>query len=232
MQHNNKKSKGFRSFVKEKGYYIVLLLCAVAVGTSAYFLLTRTRSVPQKTVAPVIATEPAVSEASVSESAQVRQETQQNTPAASKPAPATEPTSEKRLSVGRPLEGETVTAFAADHLAFNETTRDWRTHEGMDFRADDGQEVCAAADGTVYAIYEDESLGMTVVLQHADGYTTHYSNLNEDVPVSVGQSVKQGDVLGSVGATACVETALQPHLHFAVYQNNAPVDPEEFFDLA
>ena len=37
MQNN--KSKGFRSFLKEKGYYIVLLLCAVAVGTSGYFLL-------------------------------------------------------------------------------------------------------------------------------------------------------------------------------------------------
>lgn len=236
MQHNNSKSKGFRSFVKEKGYYIVLLLCAVAVGTSAYFLLTRKSPVSQKTVAPVIATEPAVSEASVdgdsvSESVQGQQDVQQNNPAAAKPETVTEPTSPKRLETARPIGGETVMAFAADHLAYNETTRDWRTHEGVDFRAEEGQDVCAAADGTVYAIYEDESLGMTVVLQHADGYTTHYSNLSEEVSVSVGQSVKQGDVLGSVGTTACVETAAQPHLHFAVYQNNAPVDPEEFFDL-
>ena len=228
MQHNN-KSKGFRSFVKEKGYYIVLLLCAVAVGTSAYFLLTRERPAEQTTVAPVIATEAAASEETVSESAQVKETAQQNTPAAQKPETATEPTSPKRLETARPLDGESVTAFSVDHLAYNETTRDWRTHEGVDYRAEEGQEVCAAADGTVYAIYEDESLGMTVVLQHADGYTTHYSNLNEEVSVSVGQSVARGDVLGVVGTTACVETATMPHLHFAVYQNNSPVDPEEFF---
>lgn len=230
MQQNNKPSKGFRSFVKEKGYYIVLLLCAVAVGTSAYFLLTRDRTVEPKTVAPVIATEPAVSEQTPNESDERLGDAQQNTPAVQKPEAATEPTSPKRLETARPLEGETVMAFAADHLAYNETTRDWRTHEGVDFRAEEGQAVCAAADGTVYAIYEDESLGMTVVLQHADGYTTHYSNLSEEVSVSVGQSVAQGDVLGTVGTTACVETATQPHLHFAVYQNNAPVDPEEFFE--
>lgn len=228
MQHNN-KSKGFRSFVKEKGYYIVLLLCAVAVGTSAYFLLTRDRSAEQATVAPVIATESTANEETVSESAAVRDNAQETASAAQKPEAVTEPTSPKRLETARPLEGEAVMAFAVDHLAYNETTRDWRTHEGVDYRAEEGQEVCAAADGTVYAIYEDESLGMTVVLQHADGYTTHYSNLNGEVSVSVGQSVSQGDVLGVVGTTACVETATVPHLHFAVYQNNSPVDPEEFF---
>ena len=228
MQHNN-KSKGFRSFVKEKGYYIVLLLCAVAVGTSAYFLLTRERPAEQTTVAPVIATEPTENGETVSESAAVRENAQENTSAARKPEAVTEPTAPKRLETARPLEGEAVMAFAVDHLAYNETTRDWRTHEGVDYRAEEGQEVCAAADGTVYAIYEDEGLGMTVVLQHADGYTTHYSNLNGEVSVSVGQSISRGDVLGLVGTTACVETAAVPHLHFAVYQNNSPVDPEEFF---
>lgn len=229
MQHNQ-KSKGFRSFVKEKGYYIVLLLCAVAVGTSAYFLLTRNKSAQPRTAAPVIATEAALSEETPGETKTVQQETVRSTEPVQKPQTATEPTSPTRLSTARPLDGETVMAFAADHLAYNETTRDWRTHEGVDFRAEQGQQVCAAAAGTVYAIYEDESFGMTVVLQHADGYTTHYSNLSEDVPVSVGDKLAQGDVVGTVGATACVETAAQPHLHFAVYQNNRPVDPEEFFE--
>lgn len=225
MQNN--KSKGFRSFVREKGYYIVLLLCAAAVGTSAYFLLTRNRSAGDKIVAAVIATEPTqnqkppVTEPTGKASGQEASVT--------KPAETEEPDSApEKLTVMRPLDGETVSAFAADHLAYNETTRDWRTHEGVDLRAEEGQEVFAVADGTVYAIYEDESYGMTVVLQHADGYTTQYSNLNEEIPVSVGQKISQGDVLGNVGATACVETASEPHLHFAVYRNHAPVDPEEF----
>lgn len=218
MQNN--KSKGFRSFVKEKGYYIVLLLCAAAVGTSGYFLLTRDKT----PAAPVAAVQ--TEEATTRANAPVKPAA--NAVATQGAAP-TEPTAPKRLATVLPAGGETVNAFAADHLAYNETTRDWRTHEGVDYRCEAGQSVTAAADGTVYAIYEDESYGMTVVLQHADGYTTHYGNLSEDVPVSVGDRVRAGQTIGAVGDTACVETALAPHLHFAVYKNNSPVDPADFF---
>ena len=55
MQNNN-KSKGFRSFVKEKGYYIVLLLCAAAVGVSGYFLLSNRNNAASPEETPVIAT--------------------------------------------------------------------------------------------------------------------------------------------------------------------------------
>ena len=225
MQNN--KSKGFRSFLKEKGYYIVLLLCAVAVGTSGYFLLR-----PSKT--------PTAEESSASVSQ--NEASAATTPSqkaadviATDPSEETEPsapTSPKRLTTVRPVDGDTLYAFAADHLAYNETTRDWRTHEGVDLSAPLGQEVVASADGSVYTIYEDESLGMTVVLRHTDGYTTHYSTLAEEISVKVGDTVSAGTVLGTVGQTACIETAAQPHLHFAVYQNNTPVDPEDFFNLS
>ncbi len=218
MQNN--KSKGFRSFVKEKGYYIVLLLCAVAVGTSGYFLLTADKTPAE----PAAATQ--------TEATTVRRDAPTRPAAnavATQGVEPTEPTSPKRLVTVRPIGGESVNSFAADHLAYNVTTRDWRTHEGVDYRCEAGQSVTAAADGTVYSVYEDQSYGMTVVLQHADGYTTHYANLSKDVSVSVGDSVKAGQVIGTVGDTACVETALEPHLHFAVYKNSVPVDPEEFF---
>lgn len=221
MQNEN-KSKGFRAFVKEKGYYIVLLLCAVAVGTSGYFLLTKDRTaVPETPTESVTASDAAADvQTAPSQKAADVVATQGDEP--------TEPTTATRLTVRRPVSGGTVTGFAADHLAYNTTTRDWRTHEGIDLQAEAGQNVTAAADGTVYTVYEDESLGMTVVLRHADGYTTHYSNLAEEVAVTAGQTVAAGDVLGTVGSTACVETALEPHLHFAVYQNNVPIDPESF----
>ena len=215
MQNNN--SKGFRSFVKEKGYYIVLLLCAVTVGVSGYLLLTG-RQAAEPVETPVNATLPS----SVTQpSGAVRQ---------TEPTELTQPTDETKqtMQVVAPVEGELLTAFAADHLAYNLTTRDWRTHEGADYAAALGQEVAAAAAGTVYTIYEDESLGMTVVLRHADGYTTHYSNLAKEVSVRVGDVLAAGETLGEVGQTACVETACEPHLHFSVYRNNVPVDPAEF----
>ena len=214
MQNNN-KSKGFRSFVKEKGYYIVLLLCAAAVGVSGYFLLSsRSNATPEET--PVIAT--------VSPTDGASERPSDSVPDATKPPVR----AEESAATAKPVEGEELTAFAADHLAYNETTRDWRTHEGVDLSASLGETVFAAADGTVHTIYEDDSLGMTVVLTHNNGYTTHYSNLSEEVSVSVGDAVTAGTAIGTVGKTANTETGIAPHLHFAVYRNNAPVDPAEF----
>ena len=222
MQNN--KSKGFRSFLKEKGYYIVLLLCAVAVGTSGYFLLRHGKT------PDVLESSASVSQGGVSAPTTPTKDAKDVI--ATNPTEPAEPSTPKRLTTVRPVDGETLYAFAADHLAFNETTKDWRTHEGVDLSAAIGQDVVAAADGSVYTIYEDESLGMTVVLRHTDGYTTHYSNLDEEVAVKVGDTVEAGTVLGTVGQTACIETAAQPHLHFAVFRNNVPVDPEDFFALS
>lgn len=220
MQNN--KSKGFRSFVKEKGYYIVLLLCIVAVGVSGYFLLSgKNQTEPEEVLA----------NATVPPSTSKTSATEPMIDVAATEAPKTEvPQGTATVAVMRPVDGEAIAAFAADHLAYNQTTRDWRTHEGIDLGASLGQKVVAAADGTVYTIYEDENLGMTVVVQHENGYTTHYSNLAEEPEVSVGEQVKAGTVLGTVGRTANIETALDPHLHFSVYRNNVPVDPEDFFE--
>ena len=213
----NKKSSKFRSFVKEKGYYIVLLICAAAVGVSSYFIFTEDREKEPEETAGIRETETTV---------------QKPTREIAETVMATEEVAATELReaffVSWPLKGETVTAFAADHLAITPTTKDWRTHEGVDLRAVVGQEVRAAAPGTVYTVYEDKNLGMTVVLRHEDGFTTHYSNLGEEVQVKAGQKVDRGTVLGTVGQTANAETATEPHVHFALYQNNVPVDPGDF----
>ena len=231
MEH--KQHRSFRSFVKEKGYYIVLLLCAVAVGTSGYFLLTMDREPAQSRTASPSAS---VSDANSPSAPTTVLPTQTAKDALAtentEPTKAPAPTSPPKLETAYPLEGDVVGAFAADHLTYNETTRDWRTHEGVDLSAKVEQAVSAAAPGTVSAIYEDDQLGMTVVLQHSGGYTTHYSNLSEDVSLRVGDTVALGEVIGTVGRTACTETATASHLHFAVYKDNSPVDPAEFFDMA
>lgn len=220
--HN--KFKGFRNFLKEKGYYIALLLCTAVVGVTGYSLLKRKE--PAK---PTISTEKPTLAVSVIPGTTP---TVADKPAANledSQAPTTSPTEAPRpFKLQKPVSGEILKEAAVDHLAYNSTTRDWRTHEGMDLAADPSSPVYAAADGSVYAIYEDEQLGMTVVLHHWDGYSTHYSNLAEDIPVTVGQKVSAGEVLGAVGQSACVEQGTQGHVHFAVYRNNEPLDPAEF----
>ncbi len=221
MQNEN-KSNGFFGFLRDKGYYIVLLLCAVAVGVSGYLLLSGRSKAPAED--PV----------SYSESGGAQLQESRPNAAQAAATQGEEPSETKtpsKLKVLAPVAGEPVNAYAADFLAYNTTTRDWRTHEGVDLGAALGGEVKAAADGSVYTIYEDEALGTTVVLRHDGGYTTHYSNLAEEVSVKVGDSVKAGDVLGKVGQTANIETAAEPHLHFAVYHNNVSVDPTDFLKL-
>lgn len=232
---NNKKSKGFLNFVKDKGYYIVLLLCAVAVGVSGYFLLSGRSEEPQEDVKISASTPSTATEKTPSSGATTPMRNavalQEDEPTeGSEPSESAKTAS--KMNITMPVDGEPINAYAVDFLAYNETTRDWRTHDGIDLAAALGQDVVAAADGSVYTIYEDESLGMTVVLRHTGGYTTHYSNLEKDVSVQVGQNVTVGTVLGKVGQTAGTEIAAEPHLHFSVYRDNVPVDPTEFMKLS
>ena len=218
------KFKGFRNFVKGKGYYIALLLCTVVVGVSGYYLLTEkelgTLSIPNPTVetATTALSEPEKQSSGkpVSNLGEEEKSTEVLTT-----APAS-------FSLKKPVTGEVLSEIAIDHLAYNETTRDWRTHDGLDLAAQIGDCVYAAADGIVYTIYEDEHLGMTVVLHHKDGYSTHYSNLSQEIPVSVGDAISVGQAIGTVGQTACTENGSEPHVHFALYKNNDPIDPTDF----
>ena len=101
----------------------------------------------------------------------------------------------------------------------------------MDIAAEAGTQVRAAADGTVYTTFEDDTMGYTVVVRHEGGYTTVYSSLDADLPVSAGDAVKMGDAIGTVSSSALVESAIGDHVHFSVTCNDESVDPAEFLAL-
>ena len=205
-----------------KGYYIALILCAAVIGITSYVV-----SRSNNTQAPV--QEALEASAPLSEDVQVLA-TRPRTPAptADSVEPAPQP---KTLATASPVAGQEVSGYAMEALSYNQTTRDWRTHNGVDIAAEEGTEVMAAADGQVYTTYEDDTLGYTVVIRHEGGYTTHYSSLSEDLQVQAGDTVKLGDVIGTVGSTALVETALGPHVHFSVTHQDVPMDPADFLAL-
>ena len=136
--------------------------------------------------------------------------------------------SKKPGKTTRPVSGETVLEYAMDCLCYNPTTRDWRVHNGIDIAAAEGTEVVAAADGEVYAVFEDELLGTTVVIRHENNYTTRYSSLHSETRVTPGQTVTSGQVIGLVGKTAMMEYAIGDHVHFSVSLDGEAVNPEEF----
>ncbi len=236
MSNNKKSGAGLFG----KGYYIALILCAVAIGITGYVYYRNTQDVtaavqptePDTAVAvtpgqedvAVIATQP-------TQSAGSNQPGQAEKPKPSAPV-ATEPAVKKPLKTMSPVQGEAVMDYSMEALSYNQTTRDWRVHNGMDLAAEEGTPVSAAADGEVYTIYEDDTMGVTVVLRHTGGYNTRYSSLSKEVAVKVGDKVTMGQTIGTVGTTALVETVLGPHVHFSVTWQDEPMDPKEFLALS
>lgn len=215
---SNKKSS---SGISGKGYYIALVLCAVAISIAGFFYYRNADTEdpalnnPQPT-AQVDATQPGDVQAVATQP----QEQVSATP--------TVDLTKKPSVVKNPLAGQTVAEYSMDALAYNQTTRDWRVHDGVDIAAAAGAQVCAAADGTVYTVYEDETMGMTVVIRHEGDYTTKYASLSQQVSVKAGDTVTAGQVIGTVGSTALLESGIGDHLHFSVSCGGAPVDPTDF----
>ena len=217
-----KSRKKFGNFsFSGKGYYIALILCAVAIGISGYMYYRSVNQQDTQLQAPT-------------DSADVLQDNQDDVPVVStQPGDtSTKPTVPSGpIKTGAPLIGETIYDYAMDVLSYNETTRDWRVHNGIDIAAEAGTTVCAAADGTVYTTYVDDTMGTTVVIRHQDGYVTTYSSLDSELLVQPGASVTLGQAIGTVGNTAMLENALGDHLHFSVTCYDKPVDPVLFLSL-
>ena len=229
MSDNKHDRRGFAG----KGYYIALILCAAAIGISGYLYQKTTTKTEEASLQETFAEEiPAgtMEEQDVPALAtQPRTTTETTVPSPAETTPA--PTEKKVLKTASPVAGETIVGYSMEALSYNQTTRDWRVHSGVDIAAEAGTPVCAAADGRVTAVFEDDSLGYTVVISHDGGYTTQYSSLSENVSVQVGDTVTLGQEIGCVGETALVETTLGSHVHFSVTYRDALMDPAEFLQL-
>lgn len=137
-----------------------------------------------------------------------------------------EPVEEKEeLSFSMPVDGEIVKEFAKDTLLYSATLNEWTTHLGIDIKADKTTVVKAAEKGTVKSIKNDPRYGLTIVIEHNDGYSTVYSNLLTSEFVVEGENVDKGQTIGTVGNTAVFEIADDCHLHFEILKDNCQIDP-------
>ena len=96
-------------------------------------------------------------------------------------------------------------------------------HKGVDFGAPTGTPVIAASDGKVERAGWAGGYGRFIKLDHADGWATGYGHLSAwGAGVKPGASVRQGQVIGYVGASGL---ATGPHLHYEIYRSGVAVDP-------
>lgn len=228
---------------------LVLLIMAVAVGLVT---AANKRNKPAETSA---------NSAEVSTSAQTtahlplvttapRPQTTQTLPAATEPAEtsaatrpatsaaATDPITEAAAPESTlpvfimPTIGNVSKNYSVDVLVYSDTMEDYRTHSGIDICAGTGEGVMAAADGVVSEVYAHPMMGYTVVVRHDGSAETVYQNLAEDIAVSVGDTVKSGEVIGAVGDSALIEIAEEPHLHFELRVDGKTVNPLDYISAA
>ena len=101
--------------------------------------------------------------------------------------------------------------------------KSWHNHSGVDFGAPIGTPVRATSDGEISFIGRYGGYGKLIVLKHRDNISTAYGHLNAFASgLSVGETVRQGEIIGEVGATGRVTA---PHLHYEFRINNIAQNP-------
>ena len=126
-----------------------------------------------------------------------------------------------------PLYGDVVLGFREEYFN-DERQADYR-HTGIDIIGLPGDRASAAGNGTVVYTGFSPIGGRTIVIRHNRNIRTTYLNL-QNIYVSQGDSVKQGDIIASIGASddpSCTDS----HLHFAIIYMNKYLDPLQVLDM-
>lgn len=136
---------------------------------------------------------------------------------------------EEKLVFWPALEGEVQKMYSIDKVIYSKTLQQWKTHDGIDISAATDNVVKAIEKGVVESVYNDSFYGMTIEIEHINGYRSVYSNLDNKVYVTVGETVIRGQKIGKVGNTSVGEYLDDPHLHFNLYLNDKSVNPTYIF---
>mmetsp|Transcript_40021 Transcript_40021/g.55621 ORF Transcript_40021/g.55621 Transcript_40021/m.55621 type:complete len:405 (-) Transcript_40021:154-1368(-) len=101
-----------------------------------------------------------------------------------------------------------------------------RLHEGIDLAAETGAPIFSALDGTVHYADWSGGYGKLLCISHGAGFSSRYAHCDE-LEKKVGQNVRAGERIGTVGATGRVTG---PHLHFEIRLNGVAQDPHDYLD--
>lgn len=121
--------------------------------------------------------------------------------------------------------GEVLKHYSAGVPVYSDTMRDWRIHNGTDFKAETGDAVKACANGLVKSTSTDLKLGNIVIIEHGE-FEFWYCGLDENFIVSEGDIVSAGQEIGTVTAVP-FEAAEEAHLHLEVKRDGVSVNPME-----
>ena len=142
------------------------------------------------------------------------------------------PVEDKLPSFILPVRGVILKKHDPSLQVYSTTMGDYRVHLGIDVVTEENAPVYAAADGKIEKIWEDVKMGYCIAVKHSGDCVTVYKNLGETLPegIAEGVSVRSGQLIATVGNSAMVEIAEEPHLHFEMTVGGLSVDPLEYYD--
>lgn len=224
MKNNKKK---FIRFLRKNGFYLVLAVCVLGIGLGAFFGMGTAPkkqpvpTAPQSTDPPeqmevqsVVTPQPILPTPTPQPSEAPQEEPAAQTQTVRKPSKAL---------LAMPLKGEIIKAFSGDTLVYNPTLNMWMTHNGIDISAAKETEVTAALAGVIIDVKNDDSMGLTVTIDHGSSGRTVYAGLSRTT-AEKGDKINAGQSLGTAG-TPPAEALRGPHLHFEYIVGGVYADP-------
>ena len=128
------------------------------------------------------------------------------------------------LTFTAPCIGTVTVSYSDTVLVWNSTLGQYSTHLAVDFVAEDLR-VLAVAGGTVKEVGYDALDGNYVIITHKDGYESRYFSLGDGVTLKAGDTVAEGDVIGTMSTTMAKESLDGIHLHFEMSKDGVDIDP-------
>ncbi|MFC4872659.1 M23 family metallopeptidase [Negadavirga shengliensis] len=127
----------------------------------------------------------------------------------------------------QPIHNEELNRLASGYgMRLHPILKVRKMHSGVDFSAPKGTPIYATGDGVIKQVRtEFGGYGKFIVIDHGFGFTSLYAHMN-DFNVRVGQKVKRGDKIGTVGNTG---SSTAPHVHYEVMKEGKYVNPVNYF---
>ena len=133
-------------------------------------------------------------------------------------------------SYGLPVANASVSC--GYEFSYDRTLIRYAVHQGIDFKGSAGDSVLAVMDGTVTKVVTDHVLGENyVTISHNGGVTSTYKYIDAKEGLKVGDSVKKGQIIGTIAEARGMEMNEGAHLHFEMTVSGKGVDPNVYLDI-
>lgn len=192
------------TFFKRNVYYVLMVVCVLAIGTMITLAAVYSNKDNQDVVAPPIDGGGTDTE-----------------------VPPIDNPKEEFIIISPVSGAETKMVFNDKQLVLDQTENKYYTHLGVDFMGDAGKDVVAVFGGTIESVSSDGYKGTVVVIDHGNGYKSTYALL-DGVELKKGANVNKGDKIGVIGSGYSFENKEGTHVHLTISHDGKEVDPMQF----